>query len=797
MSIFLAWVVFPPLLCGLALGCGLLLDHMAGQVIPGVLVLPAGFAVVIVASTFTTMSAATASFTSPLVVALAVAGVGLSLRDRRRLNAWAAGAALAVFAVYAAPIVLSGSATFAGYMSLDDTATWLALTDNALTHGRSFGGLAPSTYSEVLRVDLGTGYPIGSMLPLGVGHDLTGQDGAWLFQPYLAFVAAMISLSAYALVSPLVGRRSLRAAVAFIGAQPALLFGYALWSGVKEVVVAALVALVAALAASALTARSPLRIRALIPLALAAAAVLACLNVLGVVWLAGLVMFAVLFVGLHGARRAVVPLEVAVVCGLVLAIPALATARQFVHVSAGSDAGHGTIGNLFHPLSSLQLLGIWPTGDFRGRPAHMVVTYVLLALLVGAAAFAIVEAVRRRAWGIPLYALTSVLGWCLVAVSDRLGHGSPWLDAKALASASPALLVAGLVGVVLMLERKRELVATAGAVGLVAIAAGVVWSNALAYGAVWLAPRNQLTELETIGKRFAGDGPALMTEYQPYGARHFLRNLDPEGASELRYRPVNLRNGNILSKAQYADLDAFDLEAVLVYRTLVLRTSPLESRPPSVYTPVWNGRWYDVWQRPEHATRIFDHISLGSDTNPDGVPVCADVLRLAKAASRDNGTLVASVRRQPITISLSGSELPNGWLPGTNGTVVPTGVGTLTETVVILQAGRFGFWLGGSFRDRVRLYLDGRLVGAARDQLENTAQLTPLGSALLTSGQHTVTLRYDGRGWRPGSRGPQFAFGPLVVGTSASSARLIQVAPSDARSLCGGSFDWIEQLPGG
>ena len=34
----------------------------------------------------------------------------------------------------------------------------------------------------------------------------------------------------------------------------------------------------------------------------------------------------------------------------------------------------------------------------------------------------------------------------------------------------------------------------------------------------------------------AGDGPALETDYDPYGARHFLRKLDAEGASELRVK---------------------------------------------------------------------------------------------------------------------------------------------------------------------------------------------------------------------------------------------------------------------
>ncbi len=68
----------------------------------------------------------------------------------------------------------------------------------------------------------------------------------------------------------------------------------------------------------------------------------------------------------------------------------------------------------------------------------------------------------------------------------------------------------------------------------------------LGYSAVWVAPRAQLAELEQIGKLYAGDGPALMTEYQPYGVRHFLRKLDAEGASELRVRPVPLVDGSSL-----------------------------------------------------------------------------------------------------------------------------------------------------------------------------------------------------------------------------------------------------------
>ena len=87
------------------------------------------------------------------------------------------------------------------------------------------------------------------------------------------------------------------------------------------------------------------------------------------------------------------------------------------------------------------------------------------------------------------------------------------------------------------------------------IAGGVLWSNVDQYHDVWLAPRGQLHELETIGHEFAGDGPALMTNYEPYGVRHFLRGLDPEGASELRRRFDYLVDGTTLDKGASADID--------------------------------------------------------------------------------------------------------------------------------------------------------------------------------------------------------------------------------------------------
>ena len=105
------------------------------------------------------------------------------------------------------------------------------------------------------------------------------------------------------------------------------------------------------------------------------------------------------------------------------------------------------------------------------------------------------------------------------------------MGGKALASGSPALLLLALAGAVAFALRMERVL---GVTVLGAILAGVLWSNALGYHDVSLAPYAQLHELESIGGELSGKGPTLMTEYQPYGVRHFLRSGDAEGASELR-----------------------------------------------------------------------------------------------------------------------------------------------------------------------------------------------------------------------------------------------------------------------
>ena len=149
-----------------------------------------------------------------------------------------------------------------------------------------------------------------------------------------------------------------------------------------------------------------------------------------------------------------------------------------------------------------------------------------------------------------------------------------------------------------------------------------------------------------------------MTDYQVYGARHFLRSADPEAASELRRRYDYLTNGQVLPpKTPWADIDRFRLDGILDYRTLVLRRGPLSSRPPSVYRLVRSGRYYEVWQRPAQVpSTIVEHLGLDTSSQPGRVPACSEVMRLAKEAGV--ASLAAATRPQTIWLGappLSGS----------------------------------------------------------------------------------------------------------------------------------------------
>ncbi len=438
-------------------------------------------------------------------------------------------------------------------------------------------------------------------------------------------------------------------------------------------------------------------------------------------------------------------------------------------------------GNLIGPLDPWQAAGIWPSGDFRLAPEHELVAYTLIATACAAAAAGLAWSIGRRAPGPVLYVL-GALAACAAAVLV----GSPWVGGKALATASPAVPFAAMLGVGWLAGSGRKV--ASGALALV-IAGGVVWSNALGYGGVNLAPRSQLAELERIGELVAGEGPTLMTEYEPYGVRHFLRDSDPEGISELRRRTIPLRDGTTVEKGGFADTDAVDPAALGYYRTLVLRRSPTQSRPPSPYRLVWRGEAYEAWQRPSHASLLPERMPLGDRYDPYAAPVCSRVLELA-----ERGDLVVAAGEPPVIVPLSRARYPGSWAtPATRHAPVPRTAGSIAARVTIERPADYEIWLGGSLRPAVELLVDGSPAGEVRHQLNNRGQYVRLGAAPLGHGTHEIEVRIGGADLHPGSAGDAGAVGPLVLSASeAASTRVARVPAAAASRLCDRPWDWIE-----
>jgi hypothetical protein len=830
VTFVLAWVAFPVVLAAVGLGWGVLIEELSGaRLASGALLVPVGLAGALVVAGLLTTNGVTAGLAVPVAGVVAVGGLVRARLTKSEwpIPDWSVIAAIGVLLAYGAPVLATGTATFTGWIKLDDTSTWLGITAHMFSDGRSTGGLAPSTYKLLMDTNLGSGaYPIGGFMLLGIGRGLVGIDAAWVYQPYLACAGAALAMCLYGLTEPVIGSPRVRGIVAFVAAQPALLYGYSLWGGIKEMTAAFLVALIAALAAPLFRDR-PAGPRATLPLGIATAALIVTfgpgtavwvvpgLGVVVAVWLVGLIRRSG-DGGLGGLAGSVGGLAAA---SVVLALPvwlvlskALSTDEVFANgVGSGSTALR--LGNLTGPLSGWQLAGIWPVGDFRNPLPGGVPPVGLIVVVLGAAVFAGYSCVRAGSFGLVFYVGVALVGCLLI---DAVG-GVPWVVGKALAIASPALLLAGLVGGAAVWAWNRP----AGFVVIGVIAGGVLWSNALGYHDATIAPVGPLDDLQHIGTLVGGAGPTFVNDFEVYADRYFLRAGAPIEPAEFRSAFLPLSDGTVLTKSAAADLDSFSLGTLTPYRSIVTTTSPTESRPSSLYHLVWAGRYYELWQRPAVATeRVLDHTGFGDSgkipycgsaqstaggsvpapqpicsIQPVGPATCKQVRALAEYANSHGAELVASER--PANVFARGDQIkrPADWGVTPSGqSITALKPGVASFEIKVGTPEHYALWLGGSFGRGFVVGLDGREVGRVENDQSMIDGYAPIADFDLTDGVHKITLTYPRAGLGPGSgdelltRLDSVVLAPVTQGLG----QLTTVSPQQATSLCGKSVDWIE-----
>ncbi len=718
MSFLGVVLLFPLLFWLLAGGCGLLVERVFGLRLPALLVAPVGFGTLIVVSQFTTWVEWLAPLTPIVLAILALAGfvlarTGLAERWRARKSGWwlGPGAALATYLIVAAPVILSGRPTFTGYL-LDTTgAIQIAGAERLLHYGHHFSTGQP-TYGTTLAAYFGNGYPSGGHGVLASVGWLSGQSLIWLYSVFQALELSILAL-VLSFLARRAGLRPLSAAITgTIASVPALLYAYALMGSIKEITALPMIVLMGALVVVAGELRARSGIRAVLPFAVAAAAALDSIGIAASPWVGlfglGALLVAVPLTSRGSLRPFVVGGAGLVVATALVGLPTVGPLHKTLGLAEGvsnSDpTAVGDPGNLLRPLKFIQTLGVWLGETHRLEPKYINQTYLLMGIVILCVALGLTYLVRTRAWTVLMAVAISFIVWVFLH-----GRATEWTAAKLLVILTPTVVFVALLGAFgLMRTRRAE-----GLVLAAALLFGVLTSDALLYHGTNLAPTGRFEELASINSRYGGQGPTMAPDFEEYSL-YLLRDMDVDIPGAAYAGPFEFVPGVGKLYGHSYDLDTMLLSTVERYRTIVMRRSPAWSRPPSNFRLLWRGRYYSVWRRQGPAPR--SHIPLGSGWEPSATPPCSRIHSIAVQASREGTKILYSAR--PANVSVELAQADRSANVGTSFDLESrpqlniVGPARVQDSFKVARSGSYELWLGGDVDRPLKVYVDGRLVGA-------------------------------------------------------------------------------------
>lgn len=784
-----------------ALGIGLFLERLLRVRLPNGLLIPLGACGSIVVSLAVYWTGSGDVPAVAITVALTIAG-GVLARDglRSRLNpGWPGLAGLAAYLLFVAPELFSGHWTWSGYNYLNDTATQLLLSSYLKVHGMHAVGLWPprSTTTEFLRVYLATSYPLGSQAQLATLSGLLGTGPAVLYQGYLAALAGMTAMSLATLSAGLLSGR-MAALAGFVAAGAALTYQWALQGSIKELGAVATAATAVAVASHVVRTGIDVRNGLLAAVPLAAlldvyySAAVPFVGAIAVVALAA----AFLLRRRRPDRRMIAALVLALAATVALAAPAVVSIRNSYNVAAGQFlAGSAPAGSANTGMQSLpftEVSGVWLAGDYHAitaQPARLLTT-LATALIFTLAVLGAALAVRERELGPAL--LLVAMGIVLAAILPVV---TAYAGAKALAIASPALVLAALVGGLALhrVARRRmtigwRVLRVLGPAATACVVISVLASDAVAYNYDYVAPTGRMLAIEQVGRRFAGQGLILWNEFEEF-AKFFARPATINDPTEaLTARQVQLLTPPWSYGSAY-DLDEQRLWYVESFPVIVIRRSPSASRPPANYRLAYVNSYYEAWVR-EPRPVVLRHLSAQGVYSATARVGCARVDRLVAGASHDS-ELVAAVYPFVASFSPVAGLHPADWpiAGGRPKGLTLVGSGVVWDKLALPHAGRYELWVQGSFPRPMSVVLDGKPVGTA-DGVNTPNQWFPVGQAEVTRGVHYVLVGRGANGLAPGDGGAAY-IGPVAI--SAQQPERLETVPTTRwRSLCGKTLDWVE-----
>jgi hypothetical protein len=251
-EMLIIWALVPFGLFLLCFGVGTLIGSIGHPSKNLAQIVVVGFLGTVVVGSLVVLNSNLSKYASALLGLLGVAGLCLAFVKKAWPSKTDSPFALAgtlTYLVFSLPALDYGKPTWAGWVQLDDNSSWYAITNRLMTLGHSIPNPVLTTYDRVLQVYLGGNqfnyggsnngqfsYPTGALIPFGAMSKLSRVELAWLFQPYLAFCAALISMLFVLILRRRIQKKSHLIFGAVLASSASTYFSYAMWGGIKEIV---------------------------------------------------------------------------------------------------------------------------------------------------------------------------------------------------------------------------------------------------------------------------------------------------------------------------------------------------------------------------------------------------------------------------------------------------------------------------------------------------------------------------------------------------------------------------------
>ena len=535
---------------------------------------PVGLAALLTVSGIAIKLPGHSTATAIALVVLLVLGIAVLVRGRARSGGdwWPLASGALALVLASLPFIAAGRVGILGVgLVNDDMSYHLLMADWIGSHA----GHMPTLIKQ--------GYPVG---PHALVDGVTSILGTSLVNGFAGLTVALPALIALVAAGALsAARAGWRVVIGALAAVAYLAVAYIAQEAFKEPIEALM------LLGFALYLPSIRTVRDTLPSAVICAGVVYAYSFPGLFWLAGTVG---VYWAIARPWETVKPFLLGHLFALVLIAPEIGRLIDFSHFKAfsPSTANSGGLGNLRHQLSPAEAFGIWPTSEFRlaaSDAGHPIAFYAGSLLAIGAFVFGAPRWVRRYGWSLPAALASAALIYVVARIS-----GTVYTSAKALAVASPLVVLVGLGGLVSQSRPGRYSRLWPALAGLTAVIA--LASSFLVLRQAPIGPTTHAGELATfkpiIGDRkvlFLGRDDFIQYELSPAKPYVAVRNY-----YDNYYVKPNLELKDVFDKFDFDSVHVADLAR---FPYVITTRGAYASGPPPWLKPVKTTPSFVLWKR--------------------------------------------------------------------------------------------------------------------------------------------------------------------------------------------------------